>query len=269
MMAKIRYEACEAARKLDGFVNRHKRLLGAATALTLALMLAAYNVSSGPLRNLNDIGGWANRALFIAMTAAAHAGLLLACAMVSSCGFARTALRQLIVTAGMYIMLLAINQKAYAYVNVVQPVIRAMDAGGLAAGAAMETGFSAPMLSLLYIITRGAVYDMYLLKLFAIVCMIALSLLAMRSGERHGLGVRTEVLLALCMILPQGFMNAACSALPEIGAAIDAFRGLGARFVRMTGSGSTVFAAFDTDAQAQRAAAQVPGAIATRTISHF
>jgi len=61
----------------------------------------------------------------------------------------------------------------------------------------------------------------------------------------------------------------AIAMLPEIGAAIDAFRGLGARFVRMTGSGSTVFAAFDTDAQAQRAAAQVPGAIATRTISHF
>ena len=41
MMAKIRYEACEAARKLDGFVNRHQRLLGAVTALTLALLLAA------------------------------------------------------------------------------------------------------------------------------------------------------------------------------------------------------------------------------------
>ncbi len=54
--------------------------------------------------------------------------------------------------------------------------------------------------------------------------------------------------------------------MPEIGQAIDAFRSLGARYVRMTGSGSTVFAIFDTDDQATRAAAQVPGAIATRTL---
>ena len=36
--------------------------------------------------------------------------------------------------------------------------------------------------------------------------------------------------------------------------------------VRMTGSGSTVFAAFDTDEQAKAAAAKIPGAIATRTL---
>ena len=41
------------------------------------------------------------------------------------------------------------------------------------------------------------------------------------------------------------------------------FRELGARFVRMTGSGSTVFAAFETPGQAAHAAAQVEGAIAT------
>lgn len=54
--------------------------------------------------------------------------------------------------------------------------------------------------------------------------------------------------------------------MPEIGEIIDQFRVLGARFVRMTGSGSTVFAAFDTDDQAKAAAKQIPGAIATRTL---
>ena len=219
MKMRIRYILSEAAERLGGFADRHKLILSIALSLLLAGALALYNVSSGPLHNLNDIGGWGNRALFIAMAAAAHAAVLIACALLSSCGFARVALRQVILTAGMYIMLIAINQKAYAYVKVLQPVIRAMDAGGLAAAAVMETDFSAPMLALLYLITRGPVYDMYLLKLFAIVCMMVISLLAMRAAERRGLGIRTEVLLALCMILPQGFMNAACSALPEIGAA--------------------------------------------------
>lgn len=57
----------------------------------------------------------------------------------------------------------------------------------------------------------------------------------------------------------------AIALMPEIGEMIDRFRGLGARMVRMTGSGSTVFAVFDTDEQAAFAAAQIPGAIATRT----
>ena len=57
----------------------------------------------------------------------------------------------------------------------------------------------------------------------------------------------------------------AISLMPEIGELIERFRRLGARFVRMTGSGSTVFAAFDSDEAAQAAAAAVPGAIFTRT----
>ncbi len=54
--------------------------------------------------------------------------------------------------------------------------------------------------------------------------------------------------------------------MPEIGEILAAFRTLGARMTRMTGSGSTVFAAFDTDEQARAAAAKIPGAIATRTL---
>ncbi|MBQ9952297.1 MAG: 4-(cytidine 5'-diphospho)-2-C-methyl-D-erythritol kinase [Clostridia bacterium] len=57
----------------------------------------------------------------------------------------------------------------------------------------------------------------------------------------------------------------AISLMPEIGEISEKFRAMGANFVRMTGSGSTVFAAFDTDEQAKAAAKQIPGAIATRT----
>lgn len=203
---------------LSRFAQKHRLLLSAMLAALLSGMLALYNVSSGPLGNLNDIGGWHNRALFIAMSAAVHLSMLLLCAWLSRVGFARTALRQIIVTAGMVILLLAINQKTYAYVNVMQPVIRAMDEGGLTAGVAAASGVSAPMLLLLYAITRGPVYDMYLLKLFAIGCDLLLAILAMRAADRNRLGLRAEVLLSLCMILPQGFMNAACSALPEIAA---------------------------------------------------
>ena len=57
----------------------------------------------------------------------------------------------------------------------------------------------------------------------------------------------------------------AIALMPEIGALIDRFRSLGAAFVRMTGSGSTVFAAFESEEAARRAANAVPGAILTRT----
>ena len=77
MMASLWYRASESVQRLNAFLTRHKRLFGSMTALALALLLALYNVSSGPLRNLNDIGGWSNRALFIAMTAGVHAAVML------------------------------------------------------------------------------------------------------------------------------------------------------------------------------------------------
>ncbi|MBR6766826.1 MAG: 4-(cytidine 5'-diphospho)-2-C-methyl-D-erythritol kinase [Clostridia bacterium] len=53
--------------------------------------------------------------------------------------------------------------------------------------------------------------------------------------------------------------------MPEIGEALSVFRALGAGAVFMTGSGSTVVAAFETDEQAKAAASKVPGAVFTRT----
>ena len=58
----------------------------------------------------------------------------------------------------------------------------------------------------------------------------------------------------------------AIALMPEIGEWIDRFRALGARFTRMSGSGSTVFAAFHTQDAARAAADQIPGAILTRTL---
>ena len=54
--------------------------------------------------------------------------------------------------------------------------------------------------------------------------------------------------------------------MPEIGSLIGQFRSLGAKYVRMTGSGSTVFAVFGSDEAAISAAAQVPGSIFSRTM---
>lgn len=58
----------------------------------------------------------------------------------------------------------------------------------------------------------------------------------------------------------------AISLMPEIGELIEKFRLLGGKYVRMTGSGSTVFAVFESDEAAMSAAQQVPGAIFTRTM---
>lgn len=54
--------------------------------------------------------------------------------------------------------------------------------------------------------------------------------------------------------------------LPEIGKWINRFRELGARYVRMTGSGSTVFGVFDSLETARAIASQIPGAIVVETI---
>jgi len=205
-------------RSVQAFSERYRLLIACVTAALFSGLLALNNVSSGPLHNLNDIGGWTNRALFILMTAVVHAALLALCAWLGRVRLSRTVLRQVIVTAGFYIMQTAINHKTYHYINVIQPVVRAMDVGGIAAGAAIDSPLSAPALFLTYLITRGPVYDMYLLKLFTAACYLFAALLLTRFADRRGFGIRAEVLLALCAILPQGFMNAACSALPELAA---------------------------------------------------
>lgn len=213
-------DARACAARVDKWTARHSLPLGVLLAVLLSALLALHNVSAGPLRNLNDIGGWGNRALFIGMTAAVQAAVLMLAALIHRGGFARLALREVILTAGLYILLLPVNQKTYFYVEVVQPIVRAMDEGGLFAGLAMESGFSAPALTLLYLVTRGPVYDMYLVKLLCVGCMLGLALLAMHTAERAGLGIRAEAVLTLCLILPQGFMNAACTAQLDIVAVL-------------------------------------------------
>ena len=200
------------------FADRYCLPLGAVLAALLAGALALYNVSSGPLSNLNDIGGWSNRALFIAMTAAVHALVLMMQAAMCRKSFVRLALRQMILTVGLFIALLAINQKTYLFVEQVLPLVRQMDEIGLAAESPLN--LSAPALTVLYGVTRGPVYDMYMLKLLCIGCFLALAVLAARAADRHGLGWRAEVLLALCVILPQGFLAAGCAAQIEALAAL-------------------------------------------------
>lgn len=57
--------------------------------------------------------------------------------------------------------------------------------------------------------------------------------------------------------------------LPEIKTAMDDFRALGADAVFMTGSGSTVVAAFRDENKAKQAAESLPGAVFTRTMSRL
>ncbi len=216
---KTRYALHRAVKAVDAAGERHGMIVGGAFALIAAGLFAVMSISAGPLYNLNDIGGWDNRVLFIAMAAAVVFTLLLAAAMLCQKGTLRIVLRQIIVMAGVYILLMTINQKTYIYRDVVQPIVRAMDGGGLAAGLAMESSLSAPAMTMLYLITRGPVYDMYLVKLACIAAFVVLGLLACRAADRVGAGIRSEVVLALCMILPQGVMNAACSAQTDVIAA--------------------------------------------------
>ena len=188
-------------------------VIGAVSALGLSGLFAVLSVFAGPLHNLNDIGTFRVRVLFIAMTAAAYALLLLLTAALCSKNVWRMLLRQAIVTAGLFILLTGINQKTYYYISDLQPLIRAMDAGGLSALSGWGLNLSAPAATLLYLVTRGPVYDMYLVKLVCVFCFLLLCVLTLALADRREMGLRAEALFTLCVILPQGFMSAGCTPL--------------------------------------------------------
>ena len=74
---------------------------------------------------------------------------------------------------------------------------------------------------------------------------------------------RVDALCANALTAP------AVSLMPGIGRAIDRLRDLGARAAFMTGSGSAVVGAFDTEAEARAAAGAIEGAVFTRTLSQL
>ena len=201
---------------LSAWLDRHALPLGAALAAALSLLLALYNVGGGPLGNLNDIGGWRNRALYIALTAAVQLFVLLAAALLYHERFWRLAVRQLLLTVGLVILLMGVNHKSYLFVEQMLPFIRRMDAAGLSAMNDMRLNLSAPAVTALYLLTRGPIYDMYMLKLACMGAFLLMAVLAAHAADRRGWGLRGEALLLLCLILPQGFLAAGSA--PQIDA---------------------------------------------------
>ena len=145
-------------KRIMNLADRHARALGLLLAAVLAALTAALNVSRGPLSNLNDIGGWTNRMAFIALAAAAHAAVLAMQALLNRKGFGRLALRQVLTTLGFLLLTLPINQKTLLFTEQVLPLVRKMDAMGLAAANESALNLSAPALTLLYAVTRGPIY---------------------------------------------------------------------------------------------------------------
>ena len=203
-------------KRIMNLADRHARALGLLLAAVLAALTAALNVSRGPLSNLNDIGGWTNRIAFIALAAAAHAAVLAIQALLNRKGFGRLALRQVLTTLGFLLLTLPINQKTLLFTEQVLPLVRKMDAMGLAAANESALNLSAPALTLLYAVTRGPIYDMYSIKLLCVVCNLGLAILAAHAADRRNWGVRAEVLLTLCLILPQGFLAVGCAGQMDI-----------------------------------------------------
>ena len=201
---------------LSAWLDRHALPFGAALAAALSLLLALYNVGVGPLGNLNDIGGWRNRALYIALTAAVQLFVLLAAALLYHERFWRLAVRQLLLTVGLVILLMGVNHKSYLFVEQMLPFIRRMDAAGLSAMNDMRLNLSAPAVTALYLLTRGPIYDMYMLKLACMGAFLLMAVLAAHAADRRGWGLRGEALLLLCLILPQGFLTAGSA--PQIDA---------------------------------------------------
>ena len=188
-------------------------MIGLFTSALLAGGFAVMNVFMGPLFNLNDIGSFRVRVLFIALAAAVYGLLLLLAAGSAGGKILRMLLRQGIVTAGFVILLLGINQKTYFYNQNLLPLIRAMDKDGLSAMAGWATNLSAPAVTLLYLITRGPVYEMYMVKLLCVGCFMGFALLVLYVADRKNMGIRAEAIFSLFVILPVGFLSAGCTPL--------------------------------------------------------
>ena len=80
----------------------------------------------------------------------------------------------------------------------------------------MRLNLSAPAVTALYLLTRGPIYDMYMLKLACMGAFLLMAVLAAHAADRRGWGLRGEALLLLCLILPQGFLTAGSA--PQIDA---------------------------------------------------
>lgn len=142
--------------------------------------------------------------------------VLLAAALLYHERFWRLAVRQLLLTVGLVILLMGINHKSYLFVEQMLPFIRRMDAAGLSAMNDMRLNLSAPAVTALYLLTRGPIYDMYMLKLACMGAFLLMAVLAAHAADRRGWGLRGEALLLLCLILPQGFLMAGSA--PQIDA---------------------------------------------------
>ncbi|MBR5288898.1 MAG: hypothetical protein IKU34_09985 [Clostridia bacterium] len=201
---------------LDERLARFRFVIGAVLAAALCAGFALMSVYAGPLYNLNDIGGFDPRKVFIVLAAAVYLTLLLLTAALCRANIYRMVLREMIVTAGFVILLGGINQKTYYFTQNLQPLLSLMDGKGLAGMSGYTAHLSAPMATLLYLITRGPVYAMYMVKLACIAALAALCIMAAHAADQNALGLRAEALLALCLILPCGFMSAACTALPDV-----------------------------------------------------
>lgn len=142
--------------------------------------------------------------------------MLLAAALLYHERFWRLAVRQLLLTVGLVILLMGINHKSYLFVEQMLPFIRRMDAAGLSAMNDMRLNLSAPAVTALYLLTRGPIYDMYMLKLACMGAFLLMAVLAAHAADRRSWGLRGEALLLLCLILPQGFLTAGSA--PQIDA---------------------------------------------------
>ena len=206
----------DALTRADHQISQYSAVPGIALSLLIGAGVVFLNVSAGPLSNLNDIGGWRNRLLFLILCACAETLVQFLAVRLRPLSCGRMLLRQLLLACGLHIALLAINQKTYSYTAQLQPMIRAAEAGGLSALAGTDTAMSVPLLSLLYLLTRIPVYDMYLVKLLCIASYQVLALLFVHSMEESLPGLRAEALLLFTMILPQAFLSSACAAQADV-----------------------------------------------------
>ncbi|MCR4707959.1 MAG: hypothetical protein K5746_08430 [Clostridiales bacterium] len=210
---KLKYDwFFEAGRRTNLWLTRYGTAFGIALSLFIGAMTVLVNVSAGPLSNLNDIGGWRNRLLFLILCGISEALIQLLAVRLRPSSGGRMLLRQLLLVCGFHIALLAINQKTYYYTAQVQPLIRAAEGGGLSSLAGTQTVLSVPHLTLLFGLTRIPVYDLYLVKLLSIVSWQTLTLLFVFEAEKSLTGLQPEALLLFSQILPQAFLSAACAA---------------------------------------------------------
>lgn len=184
--------------------------------MILAGLAAAFflmNVNAGPLSQMDEIGGWGLRRLYLVLAS----GMLFV-ALASTAFFRSTwgtyALRMMFLVLGAVMRFYAMDSYSPYFVENLSPVIKALS-GGLAQGAAQGNAYTPLTLTLLYVLQKLPIFPMYLVKLLSIGGDLLLAQICCRGMEKYKGEIAGSVMLFFVLFCPSLFLGGAYGGTPD------------------------------------------------------